>query len=345
MDPLTFEQKLQRYADLAVRVGLNLQPGQRLIVLADVLDVAPLVRQVAASAYQQGCPFVGVLYRDEQLNKIRYQHAPRDSFEEFPGWMTAGVLQCLERGDAYLQIGGLDPELLSEADPELKAIAGRVTSQNYRPIMEQQLSGNVQWNAITPPTPGWATKVFPGLSAEEALAKVWEVVFATCRIDEPDPIAFWHQHLDGLSQRSAHLTARQYASLHFTAPGTDLRLDLPAGHIWSSAGFETKAGVPYVANLPTEEIFTIPHKDSARGTVRATKPLSFRGSLIDEFGFTFEAGKVVEFSARRGEDALRNILAIDENMLQLGEVALVPHRSPRVAGRCRTRSSLQQAAM
>jgi aminopeptidase len=328
MGSLAFEQKLQRYADLTVQVGLNLQPGQRLIVIAHVLDVAPLARQIAASAYQQGCPLVGVLYLDEQLNKTRYQHAPRDSFEEYPSWMTAGVLQCLERGDAYLQIGGLDPELLSTADPELKAIAGRVTAQNYRPIMEKQLGGNLQWSYITPPTPGWATRVFPGVPAEEAVARLWEAVFAVCRLDEPAPIAFWHQYLAGLRQRSAYLTAKQYASLHFTAPCTDLRLDLPAGHIWSGAGFETRAGVPFVANLPTEEVFTIPHKDGARGTVRATKPLNFRGSLIDEFEFTFEAGKVVDFSAGRGEDALRNILTIDENMARLGEVALVPHQSP-----------------
>jgi aminopeptidase len=194
--------------------------------------------------------------------------------------------------------------------------------------MEQQLSGSIQWSAITPPTPGWATKVFPGIPADEAVDRLWDAVFATCRIDEPDPVGFWRQHLDGLRCRSGYLTARQYRTLHFTAEGTDLWVDLPANHLWSGAEFQTLAGVRYLANLPTEEIFTIPHRDGVRGTVRATKPLNYRGRTIDEFGFTFQEGKVVDFYAGREEDALRNILAIDENMARLGEVALVPHRSP-----------------
>jgi aminopeptidase len=328
MDTLTFEQRLQRYADLTVQVGLNLQPGQRLFVNAFALEVAPVARRIAASAYQQGCPYVSVQYHDEQFDKIRYQHAPRESFEEFPDWQVSAVLECLERGDAYLFVKGIDPELLSDVDPELTAIANRIAYQHVKPVSDKMQSGDIQWANIAPPTPGWAARVFPGIPAEEALARLWEAVFAACRIDEPDPVAFWHQHLAGLRQRSEVLTVKQYASLHFAAPGTDLRLDLPAGHTWSGAGLQTKAGVPFLANLPTEEICTIPHKDSARGTVRATKPLNFWGSLMDEFEFTFERGKVTDFSARRGEDALRGILDMHQNMVRLGEVALVPHGSP-----------------
>lgn len=328
MTTLSFEQKLERYSDLIVKVGLNLQPSQRLVIIASPLDVAPLVRLVSKSAYQNGCRLITVMWLDEQIKKIRYQHAPRDSFDEYPAWMMKGVAQCMEQGDAYLQIYGHDPELLKDQDPKLIAIAGRALNESYKPIADHQGKNTAQWTVVYPPTLGWATKVFPDKPPQEAENQLWDAVFKACRLDGPDPIAFWQQQVINLGKRKDYLTAKQYTGLQYDGPGTDLTIGLPKGHIWSGGELQTQTGIPFVPNLPTEEVYTLPHKDTAQGTVTATKPLSYRGNLIENFSLTFSEGKVVSFSAQKGEDTLRNILETDENAKQLGEVALIPHRTP-----------------
>jgi len=328
MESLTFEQRIQRYADLTIKVGLNLQPGQKLVIIAYSLEVATMVREVATSAYQNGCRLVTVVWLDEQLNKIRYQSAPRDSFDEFASWVTNGVAQSISEGDAYLQILGRDPELLKGQDPELIAIAGRTLGKNYKPIGSQQQKNSIQWSVVGSPTPYWASRVFPDTSLQDAETQLWDAVFKTCRIDKPDPIAFWEQQVSDLGKRKDYLTAKGYSGLMYKGPGTDLTIGLPEGHIWCGGASQTQRGVPFVPNLPTEEVFTLPHKDRTQGTVTATKPLNYRGSLIENFSLTFSDGKVTNFSAQKGEDILRGILEMDENAKQLGEVALIPHRTP-----------------
>lgn len=328
METLTFEQKLQRYAELTVKVGLNLQPGQRLVIVAYSLDVAPLVREVAASAYQNGCRLVTVVWLDEQLDKVRYQYAPRDSFEEFFSWITNGVAQNIEEGDAYLQISGSDPELLKNQDPKLVAIAGRTFGKAYKSIMDHQQINLTQWSVVGSPTLGWATRVFPDKSLQEAESQLWEAVFKVCRLDKPDPVAFWQGQVNELGKRKEYLTAKGYTGLHYKGPGTDLTIGLPERHIWHGGESQTQTGIPFVPNIPTEEVYTLPHKDKTQGTVTATKPLSYRGNLIENFSLTFSEGMVVNFSAQKGEDILRSTLETDENAKRLGEVALISHRTP-----------------
>jgi len=328
MATLSFEEKLQRYADLIVKVGLNLQQGQRLFIVGYSLDVAPVVRAVTACAYQNGSKLVSVLWLDEQLDLARYQYAPRDSFEEYADWMTNGGLSCIEHGDAYLQIVGTDPELLKDQDPELIATAGRIGGKHYKPIGIHQGKNTVQWSLVAPPTPGWATKVFPDKTPQEAVDQLWDAVFKTCRLDESDPSAFWEQQVNDLRKRKEYLTEKQYIGLKYTAPGTDLTIGLPEGHIWSGGASQTPSGVSFVPNLPTEEVYTMPHKDKTQGTVTATKPLSYRGNLIENFSLTFTDGKVTGFSAQKGEETLRGLLETDENAKRLGEVALIPHKTP-----------------
>ena len=328
MTALTFEQRLQRYADLTVKVGLNLQPGQRLIIAATPLDVAPVVRAVTASAYQMGSRLVSVTWIDEQLDPIRYKYAPRDSFAEFPAFRTQGVVNAIEQGDAYLQISGRDPQLLKGQDPDLVALAGRTFRQHYKPIGVHQGVNSVQWLVICPPTPGWATKVYPDKPVEDAVDDLWDAVFKACRIDAPDPIAAWQQQIANLKERREYLTTKQYTALHYTGPGTDLTVGLPAGHIWGGGESKTQGGVSFTANLPTEEVYTIPHNRRTDGKVTATKPLSYQGNLIENFSLTFSEGKVVNFSAEQEENALRSIIETDENSGRLGEVALIPHKTP-----------------
>ena len=328
METLTFEQKLQRYAELTVKVGVNLQPGQKLVIIAYSLDVAPTVREVAASAYQNGCRLVTVIWLDEQLDKVRFQHAPRDTFEESPSWMTNGIAQCLGDGDALLHIAGIDPELLKDQDPELIAIEGRSSWKDYKPIFEHQEKNSVQWSVIGSSTSGWAIRVFPNLSPQKAEAQLWDAVFKACRIDEPDPVAFWKQQAVSLGKRKDYLTAKEYVGLQYKGPGTDLTIGLPEGHIWCGGESQTQAGIPFIPNLPTEEVYTLPHKDKTQGTVTATKPLIYQGNLIKNFSLTFTDGKVVDFSAQKGEAILRGMLETDENAKHLGEAALIPHRTP-----------------
>ena len=328
METLTFNQKLQRYADLTVKVGLNLQPGQRLVIIAWVLEAAPLVRAITESAYKHGSRLVTVVWSDQQLGLARYQFAPNDSFDEFSTFQLAGVAESMQQGDAYLQVTGLDPDLLKGQDSEKVAMAGKNLSKNYAGISAMQGTNAVQWSYVGAPNPGWATKVFPDKSPEEAVAQLWDAVFKTVRVDQPDPAAFWNQQSANLHKRREYLTAKAYIGLHYIAPGTDLKVGLPKGHIWAGGAAETPKGVSFIPNLPTEEVFTLPHKDQTEGTVTSTKPLNYRGSTIDNFKLTFSKGKVVDFSAQTGEETLRGILEADDNAGRLGEVALIPHKTP-----------------
>ena len=323
-----FDQKLEKYAELIVKVGLNLQPEQRLFLVAFSLDVAPLVRQVVKSAYKNGSRLVSVLWLDEQLDKIRHQYAPRDSFEEFPTWGSDGNLQCIERGDAFLQIGGRNPELFKDQDPELIAIVNHTQAKHLKPIRNHQGKNSVQWSIVCPPTPDWATKVVPENTPQKAEECLWDAVFKACRIDEPDPAVFWEKYVDNLEKRAKYLNDKQYTVLHFTGLGTNLTVGLPEGHIWEGAKHKTPSDISFVANLPTEELFTLPHKNKIEGTVTSTKTLSYHGNLIENFSLTFSEGKVVNFSAEKGEEILRNLLETDEHAKFLGEVALVPHQTP-----------------
>lgn len=322
-----FDKKLKQYAELIVKVGLNVQKGQKVVVRAGH-NTAPLVREIVTVAYQVGSPLVTVVWADEQLNKIRHQYAPRDSFDQAAAWMYEGIAQEIREGAAYLQIFGADPELLKGMDPEVVSVSRQTMSKNYRPIGELQGQSFTQWNLVCPPTPDWAKHVFPDLSVEEAEEKLWEKVFNLCRLDNDDPVAVWKAHIADLKQRYSYLNEKQYDTLHFLAPGTDLKVGLPDGHVWMGGGSKSADKTDYVANIPTEEVFTLPHKDRVNGTVASSKPLSYYGSMIENFSLTFKDGKVVELSADKGEDALREMVGTDEGASFLGEVALVPHGSP-----------------
>ena len=322
-----FEQKLEKYAEVIIN-GLNLQPGQRLRIRATSLDAAPLIRKVVAQAYQHGSRLVHVEWVDEILERIRYQHAPRDSFEEYPTWIIDGALLSADRGDAFLFIICNDPGLLKDQDPELIAIANRSTAKHAKPINEQIRNGTIQRLTVAPPTSAWAAKVFPTLSSRAAEERLWEAVFKACRLNEPDPVAFWENQVVELGKRVNYLNTKHYTGLKFVGPGTNLEVGLPDGHIWGSANVTTPVGISHIVNIPTEEVFTLPHKDKVNGTVTATKPLAYLGNLIENFSLTFSEGEVVDFKAEKGAEILQGILETDKGAKRLGEVALVPHQSP-----------------
>jgi aminopeptidase len=329
---LTFEQKLENYAELIIRVGLNVQPHQRLLIQGAPLEGAPFVRALTGSAYRAGCRLVNVQWSDERLSLERFQHAPKDSFEEFADSSLAALAETVSRGDALLSISANDPELLKNQDPALVSTTMRVRSTKSKPYVEKVMQDALNWCVAAMPTQAWASKVFPDLSTSDdknaAIMALWDAIFMTTRADQPDPVGAWKTHLATLDVRSELLNARHFTAVRFTGPGTNLRIGLPEHHLWMAGRSTTQSGIEFVANLPTEEIFTLPHKDQVDGEVSSSKPLSYAGTLIDGIHVRFEAGKIVEASAQKGQEAFLRLLDTDEGSRRIGEVALVPHQSP-----------------
>jgi aminopeptidase len=326
------DAELAAYADLIVRVGLNLQPGQRLIIGNRVpFEAAPLVRAAAASAYRAGAPLVDAVWGDEQLTLTRLRLAPAGSFAEVSGWRMRAVLDHIERGDAGLFILAEDPDLLSGQDTERLGAMFKAMAEAGKPVSEAIGRNEFNWTVAALPIPAWAAKVFPELPSGEAFDQLWQLVARACRLHLPDPVAAWRTHLADLAARARYLTARAYTGLRFTGPGTDLSVGLPPGHRWIGGESATSAGITFAPNLPTEEVFTLPDRARAEGVVRASLPLSYRGCLIENFTLTLAEGRVVAAHAEREEAMLRQMLDTDAGASRLGEVALVAASSPVAA--------------
>jgi len=328
-----FQNNLKKYAELAVKVGLNLQPGQKLILQhlrngGVPIETAYFIRELVASAYQAGSPLVDVQWRDDDLIFSRLEHAPRDSFSEFPTYLAKGVLEVIESGGAMFTISAIDPDQLVGQDSAVLDQMQRASLDAWKPIGSLIGKNALNWALIGVPVEGWARKIFPDLSSEEQMPALWDAIFKICRIYEEDPISAWAAHLKNLQKRSDYLNQKGYRELHFRAPGTDLRLTLPEGHIWRSAGFKTQSGIPFTANIPTEEVFTLPDRRFTEGTVSSTRPLVYSGNVIDDFSLTFKEGKVVDLHAKQGEKILESMVKTDDGAGMLGEVALVPNSSP-----------------
>jgi aminopeptidase len=321
------EQRLDAYAELALRVGVNLQPGQRLIIWAPV-EAAPLVHLVTARAYKMGARLVETIYRDDAIVRARFDHAPRDSFEEHSTWMLHAGLEYAENGHAVLSIHGTDPDLLKGVDPALVATAQKTQGRVMEPYGRLISGDKVNWCVIAYPVEKWACKVFPGRTAAEAQASLWESIYSIVRLDAPDPIVAWQDHAARLSERTAYLNGRQYNALHFRGPGTDLTVGLPYNHRWLGGAAPAGNGITNIANVPTEEVFTAPDRARVDGVVRATMPLNYGGNLIENFSLTFKDGRVTGVQAEKGESLLRSMIEADEGAARLGEVALVPASSP-----------------
>ncbi len=319
--------ELSRYADVIVHVGLGLRPGQRLLVRAD-LQTVDLVRAVARSAYRAGARLVDVLWGDEQLTLVRVQEAPRDSFGEVPAWYPAATAAYLRAGDALLSIYAATPTLLAGQDHEAVSTMLRATAEAARPVTELVQRNASAWAVVSFPTPGWAAQVLPDLPANQRIARLWRAIAVTCRLDTPDPVAAWQAHVADLDARCAYMNAKRYTALRYSAPGTNLSVGLADGHLWAGGGSVSAQGHAFVANLPTEEIFSLPHRARVDGVVRSSRPLNYGGNLIEDFTLTFEAGRVVTLTAARGEEVLRRLVESDEGSARLGEVALVPASSP-----------------
>ena len=322
-----FEQRLDRLAEVAIRVGLQLQKGQEL-VLTSPIEALPLVRKLTAHAYKAGCSLVTPLFSDDVLSLLQFKYAPDESFDKASGWLFDGMAAAFDRGAARLAVVGEDPSLLSAQDPEKVARVNRARSTAYRPALERVVNFDINWNIVSFATPAWAKAVFPDQPEDVAVQRLWDAIFAASRVDGPDPIAEWQRHNEGLSRRTAFLNEKRYYALRFKGPETDLTVGLADDHWWEGGASTAKNGVTCNPNIPTEEVFTTPHMARVEGVVRSTKPLSYQGTLIQDIAVRFEGGRIVQSSARTGADVLAKVLTTDEGAARLGEVALVPHSSP-----------------
>jgi aminopeptidase len=326
----SFSEKLDLLAEVAVKVGLGLQSGQELLITASV-DSLPLVRRITEQAYRAGASLVTTLFSDNEATLARFRFAPDASFDRAAGWLYGGMAAAYREGVARLGITDSDPVLLAHQDSGKVGRMNRAHSLSYRPALELITRHAINWTIVAGATPAWAAAMFPGDAPEAALAKLWEAIFYTSRIDTADPVANWSAHDAGLQRRAAMMNQKRYSWLHYKGPGTDFRLGLSDGHRWLGGGTTAANGIYCVPNLPTEEIFTTPHRDRAEGVVTASKPLAYQGTMIEGIQVRFEGGRIVDAHASRGQEVLRQLLATDEGASRLGEVALVPHSSPIAA--------------
>lgn len=322
-----FREKLAQYAELAVQVGMNVQKGQP-VLINTTTDAVEFARLVVAEAYKAGASRVTVNFIDEFVSRAFYENASEEEINYYPEWAAKQRDELIAKNGALLWIDSEDPDLL-EGIPSSRISAqqkaGGKALENYRNAV---MSDKIAWSIIAIPSPKWAKKVFPTLPEEEQVKALWDTIFSTVRIGDGDAVEKWRTHIEELESRAAKLNGKHYKKLHYKAPGTDLTIELAENHIWLSGASKTPDGVPFIANMPTEEVYTAPLRSGVNGTVSNTKPLVYSGNVIDGFVLTFKDGKVVDVKADKGEDLLKELLNTDEGSAYLGEVALVPHESP-----------------
>ena len=321
------QTKLAKLAEVAVRVGLNLQAGQDLILTAP-MTALPLVRLVAAAAYRAGAGVVTPIFADEAITLAKFEHGSETSFDRAANWLYNGMAEGFASNAARMAIAGDNPMLLAAQDPARVAQQGKANSLAAKPAMSAITNFEVNWSICAYPGEAWARQMFPDLSVEAAVSKLAEAIFEASRITEADPVAAWGAHNAALLARREWLNGQRFAALHFSGPGTDLTVGLADGHEWMGGASVAKNGVTCNPNIPSEEVFTTPHALRVDGVVAATKPLAHQGSLIENIAVRFEGGRIVEAHASKGEAVLQKLIDSDEGARRLGEVAMVPHGSP-----------------
>lgn len=322
-----FNEKLTNYAELAVKVGVNIQPGQNLYIAATI-DNPEFVRLLVKTAYEVGAKNVYVDWSDDVITRTRFELAPEEVFSEFPEWKVQERMTLADGGAAFMSIMSQSPDLLKGVESSRISAFQKASGTALSKYRQYVQSDKISWTVVAAPSVAWAAKVFPSLPSEEQIPALWEAIFKAVRADVESPIQAWTDHDATLHTKVDYLNEKKYHKLHYTAPGTDLTIELPKGHLWCGAGSINEKGDAFMANMPTEEVFTVPLKTGVNGYVSSTKPLSYGGNLIEDFKITFENGRIVSVEAKEGQEVLEQLVATDEGAKYLGEVALVPHKSP-----------------
>lgn len=318
---------LEKYAELVIRKGVNLQENQRLMINAPI-EGAEFVRIAVRKAYELGAKDVHINWSDDELTLLKYQNVPDEVLQTVPDWQVQLYDWIAEGDGAVLSIHATDPDLLKDVDPSRVSMASKASGEALKNFREYTMNDRITWTVISIPTTKWAQKIYPDETGERAVELLWKEIIRIVRADKADPVAAWDEHNAVLAKANDILNEKAYEKLVFTAPGTNLEIELPKGHIWKGGSAISEKGTEFNPNIPTEEAFTMPHKYGVNGTVTSTKPLNYGGSLIDNFTLTFKDGEVVDYKAEVGQDVLQHLLETDSGSKRLGEVALVPHESP-----------------
>ncbi|MFU1792100.1 aminopeptidase [Mammaliicoccus sciuri] len=322
-----YEKQLQKYAELLVKVGLNVQEKEPVYIQASI-DASEFVHLVVEEAYKIGAEDVKVRYNDDRIAQLKYQYEPEAFFENVKQYDIDEKMDYLDRKAAFLSIVSSSPDSLKDEDPNKIRKSMAANGKAFKDYMVAVQSDRMSWCVASYPSVGWAKMMFPELSDDEAVNKLLETILKTVRVDQEDPVKAWEDHDHLLHEKADYLNNKKYKALHYKSEGTDLTIELPDGQYWSGASSVNSKGNSFVANMPTEEVFTAPHKNGVNGTVSNTLPLSYSGNIIDDFTLTFKDGVVVDYKAGVGEEILKSILETDEGSKRLGEVALVPVDSP-----------------
>ncbi|MGH2156410.1 aminopeptidase [Enterococcus faecalis] len=323
-----FNENLKKYARLIAETGVNVQDNHT-VVLQISVDQAPLARLITEEAYRLGAAEVIVQWSDETIQREFLAHAATDRIENVPQYKIDQTDDWIAKGASRISVVSSNPDALAGVDAQRVAAFQAANGKALVNLRKATQANKVSWTVVAAASEGWAAKVFPELAtSEEQVNALWNEIFKTTRIYEENPVIAWNIHDKKLQEKAAELNEQQFTALHYTAPGTDLTIGLPKNHLWEGAGSYNARGEEFMANMPTEEVFTAPDSRRVDGYVSSTKPLSYAGTIISGMKFTFKDGKVVDFSAEQGEEALKNLLAIDEGAKHLGEVALVPDPSP-----------------
>ena len=322
------ETLLRKYAKLAVKTGINIQKDQTLVVMSPI-ECASFTRMISEVAYEEGAKEVVIHWNDELSAKVKYMKASDEIFDIFPDWQKESQLYYAKQGAAFLSISASDPELMKEVDPMRIARFQKARQIALKEFNQRLMSNKNAWSIVSIPTAAWSSKVFPGVSQEEAIEKLWEAIFKIVRVDKENPVEAWDIHKNNLKEKMDFLNLNNFKALHFkNSKGTDLTVELPENHLWVGGAEYTSEGVEFIANMPTEEVFSLPKKTGVNGVVVSSKPLNYGGNLIDNFELTFKDGRIVDFKAEQGYDTLKHLIETDEGSHYLGEVALVPYDSP-----------------
>jgi len=324
---MTFEEKLKEYADLAVRVGLNVQPGQN-VLINTTTDTLEFSRLVVQKSYEAGAKRVHVNFTDGPVHRAFFDLAPDEEMNVFPAWMVTQRDELIDQQGSLLWIDAEDPDLLAGVPAKRISDYQKTSGRALEKYRTAVMSDKIAWSIIAIPSEKWAKKVFPNLPEEEQLTALWEIIFTTVRIGKGTAVTEWKQHIRNLEMRASMLNDKRYKKIHYTAPGTDLSIELPDKHLWVTGASRTPNQTAFIANMPTEEVYTAPLKFGVNGYVRNTKPFIYQGNLIDQFTLTFENGKIIKAHAEVGNDLLQELIRHDEGSSYLGEIALVPHTSP-----------------
>lgn len=323
-----FNENLKKYARLIAETGVNVQDNHT-VVLQISVDQAPLARLITEEAYRLGAAEVIVQWSDETIQREFLAHAATDRIENVPQYKIDQTDDWIAKGASRISVVSSNPDALAGVDAQRVAAFQATNGKALVNLRKATQANKVSWTVVAAASEGWAAKVFPELAtSEEQVDALWNEIFKTTRIYEENPVIAWDIHDKKLQEKAAELNEQQFTALHYTAPGTDLTIGLPKNHLWEGAGSYNARGEEFMANMPTEEVFTAPDSRRVDGYVSSTKPLSYAGTIISGMKFTFKDGKVVDFSAEQGEEALKNLLAIDEGAKHLGEVALIPDPSP-----------------